>query len=442
MDTSLLNQPYHWLKQIPGDLWQQDESPLLGYSPPFPWNDMAAYISKTLELGSLEVQPGEWQWRPQEELLAGLGNKLKSIPLNIAPLAGSLYWVMPEHEAKRLVNLLMMRHASFPLEHIDEAFYIATERFLAIEALSAWEKVYLNGTFSPAMLDGDELPSEHCLCLDVTIKHGQENIHGRLFLSKTFRKSWMQHFAEGPANFLSESPNAERFETLVQLEAGKVHLSPAEWKNIHVGDLVLLDSCSLDPDEDKGRIMLVINGIPFFRAKIKQGSVKILEHPLYHEVDVTMTPPPHENNDEEEELFSDIEDDFSTDDFSDDDFSEELSEEESEFTEEHLSEEHPAPAPKKAPKQIAEEEKETTSSVAAPSKAITALEDVPLSIIVEVGRVQLSIKKLLELQPGNMLDLNIHPDAGVDLVLNGKRVAKGELLRIGDALGVRIVELS
>jgi flagellar motor switch protein FliN/FliY len=76
-----------------------------------------------------------------------------------------------------------------------------------------------------------------------------------------------------------------------------------------------------------------------------------------------------------------------------------------------------------------------------PSQAAT-LDDIPLNVIVEVGRLQMSIKKLLELQPGNMLELDIHPEAGVDLVVNGKRIARGELLRVGEVLGIRIVELS
>jgi flagellar motor switch protein FliN/FliY len=123
VDAALLNQPYHWLKQIPGDLWQQDEIPLLGYSPAFPWDDVAAQISQTLGLEALVIEPGQWQWRSQEELFAGLGNKFKGISLNIAPLEGSLHWVMPEQEAKRLVNLFMTHYASLSLEHIDEIFH-------------------------------------------------------------------------------------------------------------------------------------------------------------------------------------------------------------------------------------------------------------------------------------------------------------------------------
>ena len=65
-----------------------------------------------------------------------------------------------------------------------------------------------------------------------------------------------------------------------------------------------------------------------------------------------------------------------------------------------------------------------------------------MPVVIEVGRIQMSVKKLLELQPGNMLDLDIHPESSVDMVVNGKRIARGQLLRIGDVLGIRIIELS
>ena len=68
-------------------------------------------------------------------------------------------------------------------------------------------------------------------------------------------------------------------------------------------------------------------------------------------------------------------------------------------------------------------------------------EEIPLNVIVEVGRVKMPIKSLMELKPGNLLELNVHPENGVDLVVNGSRVGKGELIQIGETLGIRILEL-
>jgi len=53
----------------------------------------------------------------------------------------------------------------------------------------------------------------------------------------------------------------------------------------------------------------------------------------------------------------------------------------------------------------------------------------------------MTVQTLLDLNPGNLLELDVHPESGVDLVVNGSRIGKGELLQIGDTLGVRILEL-
>ena len=47
----------------------------------------------------------------------------------------------------------------------------------------------------------------------------------------------------------------------------------------------------------------------------------------------------------------------------------------------------------------------------------------------------------MDLKPGNLSELNVHPESGIDLIVNGSRIAKGELLQIGETLGVRITEM-
>jgi flagellar motor switch protein FliN/FliY len=53
----------------------------------------------------------------------------------------------------------------------------------------------------------------------------------------------------------------------------------------------------------------------------------------------------------------------------------------------------------------------------------------------------MSIEQLMKLEPGNLLDVDIRPEHSVNLTIQGKLVGKGELIRIGDAVGVRILQL-
>lgn len=65
----------------------------------------------------------------------------------------------------------------------------------------------------------------------------------------------------------------------------------------------------------------------------------------------------------------------------------------------------------------------------------------PVHAIVELGRLQMPLEKLMQLSPGNILELPIHPEQLVSLTVNGEVVAKGELLHLGETLSLRITSL-
>lgn len=72
---------------------------------------------------------------------------------------------------------------------------------------------------------------------------------------------------------------------------------------------------------------------------------------------------------------------------------------------------------------------------------VMAIKELPLTVVAEVARVRISLEKLMQLQPGNMLDLGTHPGQGVSLTVNGQCVGRAELIQLGDALGLRILEI-
>jgi flagellar motor switch protein FliN/FliY len=73
-------------------------------------------------------------------------------------------------------------------------------------------------------------------------------------------------------------------------------------------------------------------------------------------------------------------------------------------------------------------------------KMISAKE-IPLMLTVEVARLRISLDKLLQLSPGNVLELPVKPEQGVDILANGKKIAKAELVKLGEALAVKILQI-
>lgn len=69
------------------------------------------------------------------------------------------------------------------------------------------------------------------------------------------------------------------------------------------------------------------------------------------------------------------------------------------------------------------------------------LMDIPLDINVELGRVKLTVQKILELTPGNIIELEKTAGEPVDVFVNGRLVARGEVVVVEENFGVRITEI-
>lgn len=72
---------------------------------------------------------------------------------------------------------------------------------------------------------------------------------------------------------------------------------------------------------------------------------------------------------------------------------------------------------------------------------IDLIMDVPLEVTVELGRTQKSISDILDFGPGKIIELNKIAGEPIDVLVNGKYVAKGEVVVIEESFGVRITEI-
>ncbi|MBO5176348.1 MAG: flagellar motor switch phosphatase FliY [Lachnospiraceae bacterium] len=72
---------------------------------------------------------------------------------------------------------------------------------------------------------------------------------------------------------------------------------------------------------------------------------------------------------------------------------------------------------------------------------IDLLLDVPLEVTVELGKTSKSIKEILDFAPGTVVELNRLAGEPIDVLVNGKYVAKGEVVVMGEAFGIRITDV-
>ena len=72
---------------------------------------------------------------------------------------------------------------------------------------------------------------------------------------------------------------------------------------------------------------------------------------------------------------------------------------------------------------------------------IDLLLDVPLEVTAELGRTSKSIKEILEFSPGTIIELNRLAGEPIDVLVNGKYVAKGEVVVIEETFGIKVTEV-
>jgi flagellar motor switch protein FliN/FliY len=84
---------------------------------------------------------------------------------------------------------------------------------------------------------------------------------------------------------------------------------------------------------------------------------------------------------------------------------------------------------------------ETVSGPVAGDADLARLHAVPVELAVEIGRTQMTIGDTLGLGPGSIITLNRMAGEPVDLLVNGRPIARGEVVVIDEEFGLRVTEV-
>lgn len=468
-------QNWAWLKSVTRELYTLDNTPLLGYTPPFPWDALTRELATRFGLQGLQITPGELCFREAHRLLEGMTLPHIIYHTSAPGIEGEVSFVISSTDLHSLMSKILSLDpgsiATLPKEFIDSFSY-----FLHIEALYAMNTVGFDKKLSLKPALEQELSDHAELCQDVWIQIDSERILSRIIINSPFRVSWQEYSFKA----YSTKPSKEHLETIpvtLHIEAGKTTLSIRKWAQAKAGDLLLLDHAFYEPGSEQAKCLITVGGKPLFSASLEKGTLKIIEIPSHHEVYDTMVDKltinednslPHDELPPEEvegDIFEeeDDEDLFEEEGASEEEDDDEFELQEGQHTEQHTEQHEPQEQLKEAlPEEHAEQKQaehvehaadqkkhkapskqKVITAVAAPALKVgeVSLKDIPITITCELAQIETNVQKLLELAPGNMLDLSISSDSAVLLVVNGKIVGKGEIIKIGDTLGVRILEM-
>ena len=73
---------------------------------------------------------------------------------------------------------------------------------------------------------------------------------------------------------------------------------------------------------------------------------------------------------------------------------------------------------------------------------LDAIMDIPVTISMEVGRGMITIRNLLQLNQGSVVELNRLAGEPMDIFINGTLIARGEVVMINEKLGVRVTDVT
>ena len=85
---------------------------------------------------------------------------------------------------------------------------------------------------------------------------------------------------------------------------------------------------------------------------------------------------------------------------------------------------------------------ETETKERGSSENLKVLENIEVKLTVEVGNTEIKIKDLLRLNEGSIVELERLAGEPLDILANGTKIAKGEVVMVGEKFGIRFTEVA
>jgi flagellar motor switch protein FliN/FliY len=347
---------HDWLNLVEKALEKNEQLPSLEENFPFPWADASHAVGAGIKLTGLQLSSTHAGWKKHDQALKGLGEKQFIISVEMAPIEGSVFFAMSEHDAAYLTTHSLSEHKEgFSNIKLREGFY----HFLLLKSIEAIDHLKIFKEASLHFSTQHTLPMEEAFCIDINCALSEKTLHGRLICPQSFLDGF-KAFQPMQKGTLLSSESTQQIDVSLRCEVGHTAISQEEWDKVQVGDFVILDRCTYDPSEQKGSATLMLGTTPLLIARMKPEGMKVLDFAFY---------------------------------------------------------------------------KDEEGSPEAPASS-------DLTLTAEIGHMSMPLNKLLHLEPGMMIDLPMSPEQGIDLTLSGKKVAKGELLKLGETLGLRILDIT
>ncbi len=108
---------------------------------------------------------------------------------------------------------------------------------------------------------------------------------------------------------------------------------------------------------------------------------------------------------------------------------------------EAMDEQAAAEAEEAQPVELEELEEDQAPITGEEKRKLEAILDIPVTISMEVGRSNISIRNLLQLNQGSVVELDRVAGEALDVLVNGTLIAHGEVVVVNDKFGIRLTDV-
>lgn len=345
--------------------------------PSFPYDKFSHLLAEKLGLSPFHVEFVKADWQSHAKTAKTFGKHPAHFSFHLAPITDPFFMIMSLDDKSKLGEWCL----GTPVK--NNSLINAYLEFTLSKVLRAIDELGIYSGLKPS-LSHDSYLEEEAYVIYLTIHHGEQQIPVCLVCPTSFHHQFIKHYQSKPFSITAFN-SIENMLITTPLELGSVELSHQEWGSVKVGDWIVLDQCSYHPLEKKGTLTMVLNQTPLFQLKIKEGQIKVLDY-IFYQQGLSMNP---QNPNTDEDSY----------------------------------------------------EEEFTSGENQQAPSLTMADEIPLSLRVEIGQLNMSLKELVQIKPGSIIPLSTHPEREVKLTLNGRCIALGELLELDDAVGIKITEL-
>lgn len=402
MNEKAEQQLFQRLRKYAPEVLLIDKKPLFGEKFSFPWESFNAALKKVF-FENIRVLPKDIDYIEKGKLESGISSPAVKIFFSVSGIEGNCALLLSKNDIKTVMQKMLSVSYDM-IEREDKTFYEQFYLFFLAQCISCIESVPELAALGIRIEEGS-LDEELYYTQEVALSLGEIQSFARFVIPKSFIDSY-----RSVRHVEMDAPAFAEISLALDVEAGRLQMKLEEIQQLQVGEIVLLDTVFYAADGSKSTVFLTYKGKPVFRAKYADGSFTIVKMPLIHETFLPQGEMRVESIDDlKDEEFKEMEEPF---------------------------------LPEEEEKEPSEEEIKKTAISSGLVQESLDIASIPLTISVLLGKVQMSVKEISSLEPGNMIDLGFEVEDQVMLVANGICFARGTLVMIGDHVGVQLKEIS